>query len=117
MIDRASGKMVTSAGSTGRAGLNLREYDLGPTNRENDRLYFGTTSGLIICLREIGQTQPHPLRDPKLPPFATVPPGGVGTPKPAAPPEEAAAREEKAAGEEKAAEEKPKAEKPADDPK
>jgi len=84
MIDRESGKLVASAGSTaGRIGLNLREFEFGPTNRENDRLYFATGSGLVICLRETGRIQPHPLRDPKAKPFGYVPPEGAA-PGPAA---------------------------------
>jgi outer membrane protein assembly factor BamB len=116
MVDRTTGQLVSSAGSTGRAGLNLRQYDLGLTNRENDRLYFATQTGLVICLREKGKVTPHPLRDPKLPPFATVPAGGITPAAPTTPPAEAAA----AAGEEKAVEEKPAgkpAEKPAEPPK
>jgi outer membrane protein assembly factor BamB len=97
MIDRETGKLVASAGSTaGRIGLNLREYEFGPTNRENDRLYFATGSGLVICLRETGRIQPHPLRDPKMKPFAYVPPEGVKPGAPAIlvkPPTEGAAAE------------------------
>jgi outer membrane protein assembly factor BamB len=85
IVDRATGRIVASPEATfHRACLNLREYDLGPTNSLDDRLYFGTRSGLMICLREIGQFAPRPLRDPKQPPFGYVPPEGIDT-KPAAP--------------------------------
>ena len=86
IVDRATGRIVASPEATfHRAGLNLREYDLGPTNSLDDRLYFGTKSGLMICLREIGQFTPRPLRDPKAPSFGYVPPEGIET-KPAIPP-------------------------------
>jgi outer membrane protein assembly factor BamB len=78
IVDRATGRMVASPEATfHRACLNLRDFDLGPTNSLDDRLYFGTRSGLIICLREIGQYAPRPLRDPKTPPFGYVPPEGI----------------------------------------
>ena len=34
-----------------RAGLNLRDYDLDIVNRFNDRIYFATSSGMIVCMR------------------------------------------------------------------
>ncbi len=78
VIDRATGRMVTDPSETHlRAGLNLRDYDLDIVNRFNDRAIFATSSGLIIALREIGQTLPRPLRDPKLPPFGYIPPEGL----------------------------------------
>ncbi len=77
VVDRATGKMVFDPSTTfQRAGINLRDFALGPTNRFDDRLYFGTTHGLIICLREIGQVKPRPLRDPKEKPFGYIPPEG-----------------------------------------
>ena len=60
-----------------RAGLNLREYHVSLTNNLNDRLYMATSAGLVICLREIGQLQPSPLRDSKQPPFGYIPPEGA----------------------------------------
>jgi outer membrane protein assembly factor BamB len=115
MVDRSTGKLVAGPGSTsGRVGLNLREYDLGPTNRQNDRIYLATSSGMVICLRETGKIKPHPLRDPKALPFGYVPPEGV-TPQPPSilvkPPAEGGATEG-----EKPKEEKPKEEKPAESP-
>ena len=78
VIDRATGRMVTDPSESHlRAGLNLREYDLDIVNRFNDRVIFGTSSGLIVALREIGQPLPRLLRDPKLPPFGYVPPDGL----------------------------------------
>ena len=38
---------------------------------------FATSSGMILALREIGQTPPRPLRDPKLLPFGYIPPEGL----------------------------------------
>lgn len=77
-IDRESGKILADASVTaGRAGLNLREYDLSLSNHFDDRLYLGTSSGVVICLREIGQTKPQVLRDPEAKPFGYVPPEGI----------------------------------------
>jgi outer membrane protein assembly factor BamB len=89
IVDRGTGTILADPRATAqRAGLNLREYLIGFTNNLNDRLYMGTPSGLVICLREMGQAQPSPLRDPKLPPFGSVPPEGalpstIGAPAPA----------------------------------
>jgi outer membrane protein assembly factor BamB len=99
IIDRATGQTTADPQTTlHRAGLNLRPYDYGITNRFNDRLYFATASGLIIALREDGQLSPRPLRDSKEVPFGTIPAEGVSlTPKatpvaePTAPPAEGTA--------------------------
>jgi hypothetical protein len=99
IIDRATGQTTADPQTTlHRAGLNLRPYDYGITNRFNDRLYFATASGLIIALREDGQLSPRLLRDPKEVPFGTIPAEGVSlTPKatpvaePTAPPAEGTA--------------------------
>jgi outer membrane protein assembly factor BamB len=82
IVDRGTGQVLADPRVTlQRAGLNLRDYEVGLTNNVNDRLYMATRSGLLICLREIGQLQPRPLRDPKLPPFGTIPPeGALSTP-------------------------------------
>jgi outer membrane protein assembly factor BamB len=105
IIDRGTGRMVASPADTFvRAGLNLRSYTLGPTNRLDDRLCFATSSGLIICLREIGQPQPRLLRDPKEKPFGHIPPEGIDTnphPAPEAAPAEGAPAEGAAAPEPK----------------
>ncbi len=78
IVDRATGQTVASPSATlTRYGLNLREYTLGVTNRQNDRLYFGTQSGLLICLHEIGQTNPRLLRDPNALPFGFIPREGI----------------------------------------
>jgi len=77
-VDRETGKILADPESTlGRAGLNLRRYDLSFSNPFDDRLFLGTSSGVVICLREIGQTNPQPLRDPKAHPFGYVPPEGI----------------------------------------
>ena len=78
IIDRATGQTVASAGTTlERYGLNIRPYELGITNRETDRLYFATTSGMVVAVREIGLTKPRFLRDPKALPFGTIPREGL----------------------------------------
>lgn len=76
IIGRADGAVVSSPRETfDRAGLNLRDYTITITNRINDRLYFVSPSGSMLCLREMGKTIPAPLRDAKLPPFGTIPQG------------------------------------------
>jgi hypothetical protein len=81
VVDRQSGKIVYEPAMTlTRAGVNLRGYALGPTNRFDDRLYFGSTHGLLLCLREINQVAPRPLRDPKAKPFGYIPPEGYPDP-------------------------------------
>jgi outer membrane protein assembly factor BamB len=88
MMDRKTGRMLVDPGETFlRAGLKLREYDLDIVNRFNDRMYFATSSGMIVCMREKGQVTPRLLRDPKAPPFGFVPPEGL---KPTPPPPPAA---------------------------
>ena len=84
VVNRENGQMIIDArASLERAGLNIRGFDQFTTNRMNDRMYFGTSSGMLICLREMGQVTPRLLRDPKAPPFGTVPPEGVSlTPAP-----------------------------------
>ena len=77
IVDRATGQTVADPRSTrDRSGVNLREFDLDVTNSLNDRLYFATSSGLVLAIREIGQVRPHLLRDPKAPPFGFIPPEG-----------------------------------------
>ena len=52
IIDRATGKTLSDPGETHlRAGLNLREFELNIVNRVDDRLYFATSSGLIVGIR------------------------------------------------------------------
>ncbi len=78
MVDRKTGRVMINPGETFlRAGLNLREYELKIVNRFNDRMYFATPSGMIVCLREAGQPAPRLLKDPKAHPFGYVPPEGV----------------------------------------
>ena len=90
IIDRASGQVLADPAATKqRAGLNLREFGLSMLNRFDDRLYLGTDSGMVVCLREIGATQPRLLRDPKALPFGYIPPEGI---KPTPPPVPAARR-------------------------
>jgi outer membrane protein assembly factor BamB len=117
VVDRKSGATLADPGETLlRAGLNLRDYDLNIVNRFNDRLYFATPSGLIICLRENGQVQPRPLKDPKSLPFGYIPPEGIKPTPPAAPGAEPKielgipGREAPTAAEKDKGEEKPEAE-------
>jgi outer membrane protein assembly factor BamB len=85
VIDRATGQIALSPRDTrDRAGLNLREFTVDLTNHLNDRMYFATPSGLLLCLRESGQIVPRPLRDAKGPKFGYLPPNGVI--QPVAPP-------------------------------
>lgn len=95
ILDRATGRMIADAVATHqRAGLDLRELPLSFPNYQNDRLYFGSSSGFLVCLREIGRVDPLPLRDPRQPPFGTIPPDGFvsdqelppGSPAPTPPP-------------------------------
>jgi len=85
IIDRKTGRTLVNPGETHlRAGLDLRDYDLNIVNRYNDRMYFATESGMIVCIREAGQAQPRPLKDPKAPPFGYIPREGIkDTPPPA----------------------------------
>jgi outer membrane protein assembly factor BamB len=78
VVARDSGKLLLDAAATySRAGLNLREFSLSFPERYDDRLYLATPSGVLLCLREIGQTSPAPLRDPNAKPFGYVPPEGI----------------------------------------
>ena len=96
VVDRGTGKIIYDPAATlNRAGINLRHFELGPTNRFDDRLYFGTTHGLVVCLRELAQVAPRPIRDPKEKPFGFIPPEGysdvvtpLATPTPASTPAE-----------------------------
>jgi outer membrane protein assembly factor BamB len=108
MIDRETGRMLVDPGESHlRAGLNLREYDYSVVNRVNDRMYFATRSGMIICLREAGLPQPRLVRDPKALPFGYIPPEGLNS---LTPPTTVSATPEVEAGGEPAAAPKPEAE-------
>jgi len=86
VIDRSNGQVVANAVATNqRAGVNLREFGLSMLNRYDDRMYFATDSGMVVCVREIGATQPRPLRDPKSLPFGYIPPEGLRKTPPAVP--------------------------------
>ena len=81
VVDRQSGKVIFDPTTTfQRSGINLRDYKLGPTNRLDDRLYFGTKTGLILCLREISQVTPRMIRNTQLKPFGYIPPEGFADP-------------------------------------
>jgi outer membrane protein assembly factor BamB len=112
VLDRKTGQTLVDPGEThSRIGLNLRDYDLDVVNRFHDRMYFATVSGMIICLREAGQSQPRPLKDPKAHPFGYVPPEGLRPTPPVVPAADAKAE---GAGE-AAPEDKEKAAPPAGD--
>jgi outer membrane protein assembly factor BamB len=84
VVDRQTGRVIVDPGETFvRAGLNLRDYNLNIVNRFNDRMYYATDSGMIVCLREAGHAQPHLLKDPKALPFGYIPPEGI---RPSPPP-------------------------------
>jgi outer membrane protein assembly factor BamB len=77
IVDRATGAMLFDPRAVHeRAGLNIRGFELGPTNRLNDRSYICSKTGLLVCLREVGAVKPIPLRDPKEKPFGYIPPEG-----------------------------------------
>jgi len=106
IVDRETGRvLVDPAESHLRAGLNLREYTLNIVNRMNDRMYFATPSGMVVCLREAGLLEPRPVRDPNAQPFGYIPPEGL---KALTPPASPSATPE--VGAEPAAQPKPEAE-------
>ena len=70
IIDRGTGQMLADAAAThARAGVNLREYGMSMLNRFDDRMYFATDSGMILCLKEMGATQPRLLARSQGPPL------------------------------------------------
>jgi outer membrane protein assembly factor BamB len=77
IVDQATGRVLVDPVATyRRAGLDLRGLTVAYTNYFDDRLYFASPTGLIVCLREQGQVQPRLLRDPNEPPFGYLPPEG-----------------------------------------
>ncbi len=86
IVDRNTGHMLFDPRATHeRAGLNIRDFQLGPTNRLNDRIYIASKNGMLVCLRESGAIKPVPLRDPKEKPFGYIPPEGIPEDQPPAP--------------------------------
>ena len=73
ILDRSTGKILATRKTHERAGLNLRDYSLAVTNRETDRLYFATSSGFILALREAGQASPDSSATPAPPKFGYLP--------------------------------------------
>jgi hypothetical protein len=70
ILDRMTGKVLASPRDTrDRAGLNLREFDYAFANDQNDRMYFATKPGFLMCLHVTGRLVPRPLRDPASKPF------------------------------------------------
>jgi outer membrane protein assembly factor BamB len=88
IVDRATGRAIASPRETkDRAGLNLREFPYAFSNDQNDRMFFATKSGFLMCLHDVAQIQPRTLKDPAAKPFGYVPAGGE--PKTIAPTPEA----------------------------
>jgi outer membrane protein assembly factor BamB len=117
IVDRKTGQMLFDPRATHeRAGVNFRPFELGPTNRLNDRIYVGSKSGMIICFRESGSIKPVPLRDPKEKPFGYIPPEGYPDAQPTPPlaPAASKAADDAAPKEDKADAAAPKEEKAAD---
>jgi outer membrane protein assembly factor BamB len=86
VVDRATGHLTSGSQDTfERAGLNLRDYTLTPTNRLNDRLYFATPSGMIFCAREIGALKPRFVRPADSPEFGKLPEFGQPVTPPISP--------------------------------
>jgi hypothetical protein len=85
IVDRKTGTLVADARSIReRAGLNLREFTITPTNAYTARIYLGSPSGMVVSLREKGRLKPYLLRDPNAPPFGYIPRGGERATEPAA---------------------------------
>ena len=95
VVHREDGRDLYSAQDTlGRAGLDLRDYEIALTNHVNDRLYYCTPSGSLLCLRQAGELMPRELRDPREPRFGSLLGAGPATqpaPTPEAPPADKAA--------------------------
>lgn len=78
VVARDSGKMLLDPAATHqRAGLNLRDFTLTFPGRQDDRIILATPSGVIVCLREVGATEPKLLRAPDAKPFGYIPPEGI----------------------------------------
>ena len=87
IVDRVTGHQLFDPRATHeRAGLNIRGFELGPTNRLNDRIYIGSKSGMLVCIREAGVVKPVPQRDPNEKPFGYIPPEGIPDETPGATP-------------------------------
>lgn len=85
IMDRATGRIIADPRATReRSGLNMREFHVDLTNNVNDRIYIATASGIIMCLREIGEATPMLYRDPNLPIFGYLPPNKKVTVEPSA---------------------------------
>jgi outer membrane protein assembly factor BamB len=73
IVDRQGGTIVADARAVrDRGGLNLREFEITPTNTLNGRIFLGSNSGMIVCLREQGRIHPFTLRDPNAPKFGIL---------------------------------------------
>ena len=73
ILNRDDGSVLRTPSEILRSvGLDLRPFQLAVVNSENDRLYLATPTGLVICLREITNLQPRPLRSPSERPFGFI---------------------------------------------
>lgn len=77
IVDRNTGQMLYDPRATHQvARVNIRGFEFGPTNHLNDRIFLGSKSGLILCLRELDQVKPRTMRDPNEKPIGYIPPEG-----------------------------------------
>jgi outer membrane protein assembly factor BamB len=107
IVDRQTGTTIASPRAVRERGVDVREFTVTPTNHLTGRIYLASTSGLLICLREVGRIKPFALKDPKAREFGWLPRVKGG--------EAAQGKEEaKAADEEKKADDE---DKPADEEK
>lgn len=90
--DERGDTLILDAGSGARLGLlPTSRQSWRFTNTVNDRLYVGTTTGLIQCLHEIGLDQPHEYNTLPAPAPGADAAGADGQPAEAEPVEEPAA--------------------------
>ena len=83
----ATGRVLADPGATfQRAGLNLREFDLSLVNHYDDRIYFGTSSGMIVSIRELGPRLPGSSATPRPCRSATSRPRASSRPRRKPPP-------------------------------
>ena len=79
IAERTTGALIAGPSATfQRAGVDLRAYSLAVTNDVNDRLYLASPEGALICLHEIGESEPIPLRAAESAPFGQLQPEGLG---------------------------------------
>ena len=73
ILNREDGSVLRTPSEILRSvGLDLRPFKEAVINSENDRIYLATPTGLVICLREITNLQPRPLRAAADKPFGFI---------------------------------------------